>query len=287
MIKLRSLLKEQESSKTETKILKTTELNYKSGKWIVNRNPNVKQEVDQFIQDFIRLKDDERYRDNLKIVIYASESQVPNYDGEQQNPRDYKLESGVLSEKRIKNLKEYLDSKNLGVNVELTKPIIGKEKWVVPAGSTADDIRALAQSEKYTKDQWVRISAQLSRTTIPTPITIKSSVKVNNTARTRGAASNASNFKKWFENNRFQSDWGAIDYPSLLDTDTRALLDKLRVDWSLLKSLRGTGRVSGGGILINSENLPKLLKAFNLKTPEQLYELIWGDNGLKLQKTAD
>lgn len=101
----------------------------------------------------------------IQIELFGSESAVPNYDNEV-TPKA-KLAAGELSKKRISTIKTFM---NTWLDGLISKDIITQKpefketvynqpasEWNPPAGATAEQIKALAAQEKYTKEQYLEV----------------------------------------------------------------------------------------------------------------------------------
>lgn len=129
----------------------TQNVTFKSGHYkaeeIQNQLESIAKKIEQYMQDPKNTVTD--------ISISASESKVPNndaYTGE-------RMAEGDLAKKRSAAVEQWMRTRfpKLQVTVQPTK--IGTEPWPDTQGMSADQVRALARDDKYTKDQWVHVSA--------------------------------------------------------------------------------------------------------------------------------
>ena len=146
MIKLRSLLKEQQKEKVN----KQFDFEFESGKSELSRPGQV--ELSKIIAQIKNLIDTKQYQESsLIITINASESKVPN-------PSPYE-EEGSLAKARAKNLAAKL--KKQFPNIEVTpkyQPKAQGPEW--PNNIPKDQVQTLARSDKYKKYQ--KVTAQLT-----------------------------------------------------------------------------------------------------------------------------
>lgn len=165
-LKRGSLINEQSSALKSITIPLSAQ--FQSGKYLI-KNP---QELDPYvkqIQDFLQKLPQNQ---EAIITIYASESQVPNYDREKYPStgdkkvdftEEKKLPLGDLAKKRMSEIERVVKEKfgNLP-NVKITKmePKIGDVKWEPSKG---------ADNPEYKKDQYVAINVKASGTK-PSPI---------------------------------------------------------------------------------------------------------------------
>lgn len=165
-LKRGSLLNEQNNALKSITIPLSAK--FQSGKYLIKNSQELDPYVKQ-IQDFLQ-----KLPQNQEsiVTIYASESQVPNYDREKYPStgdkkvdftEEKKLPPGDLAKKRMSEIERVVKEKfgNLP-NVKIVKlePKIGDVKWEPSKGS---------DSPEYTKDQYVAINVKASGTK-PSPI---------------------------------------------------------------------------------------------------------------------
>lgn len=146
----------------------------------------------------------------IQIELFGSESAVPNYDNEVV-PKA-KLAAGELSKKRISTIKTFM---NTWLDGLISKGIITQKpefketvynqpasEWNPPAGATAEQIKALASQEKYTKEQYleVRLSVlgkiETTTTLIKPDETFETGLKKAFTKSSRTPGATANDFNK-------------------------------------------------------------------------------------------
>ena len=167
-----SLLKEQNENE---KVLEKT-INFDSGKWSAEAG-NIKGILDPQmaeIQEF--LKKNGASSKLVTIVLAASESQVPNYDGEAPDPKKAPLQPKELSKRRYTTIETYMKGKlsewqeagliptNPAPKIEKLEPIIGGPKWNPPANATSDQIKQLVNSKQYRDHQNLRMFIKVTTT---------------------------------------------------------------------------------------------------------------------------
>jgi len=142
----------------------------------------------------------------IQIELFGSESAVPNYDREVV-PKA-KLAAGELSKKRISTIKTFM---NTWLDGLVSKGIITQKpefketvynqpasEWNPPAGATAEEIKALAGQEKYTKEQYLEVRLSVlgeigtTDTLIKPDETVEAGIKsaLTKSSRTPGATDN-------------------------------------------------------------------------------------------------
>lgn len=134
---------------------------YPSGKWKITSLP-------QEIQDIINKEIEDAYTfaknnpSNVKLEIDSSESQVPNTDNEGTN-KDFST-PGSLAEARAQELEKYVNDKINILYTAETNPSFQKPIAVLgiinKVGNIAWD-ETNADANKYTKDQYTRLKANL------------------------------------------------------------------------------------------------------------------------------
>jgi hypothetical protein len=156
---------------------------YKSGFWKVTSLPQEAQDILNVQMDNLMqfLKNNPG---NTKITIKSSESLPGNADREPTSKTfNSSLARGVLAQKRSDDLKLYILNKLTSLsptypgvtipNIIVEKPIIGKEKWPDEAKNNeliktekdeeGNPITNPALLSRYSKEQWVKIYAELQR----------------------------------------------------------------------------------------------------------------------------
>jgi hypothetical protein len=141
-------------------------------------------EIEKFLQD------NQANSKVVKVILDASESQVPNYDGEV-NPKR-KLEIGDLSKMRYATIEAYMKNKETNwlqsgliskpLTFEKTEPKRGATPWNPPANATAEEIKKLAADPKYTAEQYLKMFIEVEtemKTPDPTTVRTLTSVKTN------------------------------------------------------------------------------------------------------------
>jgi hypothetical protein len=154
---------------------------YKSGFWKISSLSQETQEtLDKQMDNLMQfLKNNPG---NTKITIKSSESLPGNADNEPTSPTfKQSLNRGVLADKRAKDLKAYILNKLNSLlstypdvtipNITVETPNIGKEKWrddtvnnelmKTEKDEEGNPITNPALLKRYTKEQWVKIYAEL------------------------------------------------------------------------------------------------------------------------------
>lgn len=146
MIKLKDILFEQSNdSKTFT-----YSFEFESGKTDLTRNGRV--ELNKIIGQIKKLLSQNYEKETMKINVNAQESKVPNQAPYQAEGSLAKARSEMLSNELKK---EFPD---IEINATYVPKAQGPE-WNPPAGSTPDQIQALARSEQY--KQYQRVTAEI------------------------------------------------------------------------------------------------------------------------------
>lgn len=147
MIKLRSLLKEQQ----EGRVIKKFDFEFEPGN--ANLSNAGRVELGKITAQIKNLINDKQYEEStLKIKIDASESKVPNQ-------RPYQ-EEGSLAKARSENLAAILKKEFPNIEVKATyQPKAQGPEW--PSDIPPDQAKRLARSDKYKKHQKVTANIEI------------------------------------------------------------------------------------------------------------------------------
>jgi hypothetical protein len=140
------LINEQKvvTKKLEPKKFTLPNNTFQSGKYKEfdkNAVDNIIKQVNDYVKDYPQ-------NQQIKLEIESSESKVPN--------KGVGLKTGELSEKRAKEMAEYLKGK-LPSNIILTIKNLGDQGpgWNPPKNATSEQIKRLASDPRYTQWQYV------------------------------------------------------------------------------------------------------------------------------------
>jgi hypothetical protein len=155
---------------------------YPSGKWKISSLP-------QETQDIINKEIEDTYTfiknnpNNFRLEIESSESQVPNTDNEDTN-KNFST-PGSLAEARAQELEKYVNDKINTLYIAEANPTFQKPIAILGNINRVGDIvwdGVNTDSDKYTKDQYTRLKANLiGKTPEPTPIPTPAPVSVDYT----------------------------------------------------------------------------------------------------------
>jgi len=253
MIKLKNILREAGLVKEQaTKQLGDTQnVTFPSGKW--KMSTELKTQLDQILTNIQSLI--QSGGKVTSITVEASESKVPNYDGETPDPSQNPLAPGDLSKNRLTTILQYLNNsdviKSNNIKVQpLNKGAQGPD-WV--QGANKDD-------QKYTDVQYVRVAAFGEKKVESVPVDFSQYTRIHDVMGLANTLKYSSpGFLVQILNKGSNINIGTIDAS-----------DKFKSEVPNPGALKPV-TVGPNKVDITKKTMPYLIQAFGVKTPEEVF----------------